>query len=45
MQDIVKSMLLEARLRRSISSKEKSDSSIKVSQEFYDAIDCCLSEV
>ena len=31
-------MLLEARLRRSINSKEKSDSLIKISQEFYDAI-------
>ena len=31
-------MLSGARLRRSINSKEKSDSLIKVSQECYDAI-------
>ena len=53
-QDIFKSLLSEARLRRSIISKEKSDSLIKVSQEFYDAIsavvyqkckyNCCLSK-
>ena len=37
-QDIVKSLLSETRLKRSINSKEKSDYLIKVSQEFYDAI-------
>ena len=35
-QDIVKSMLLEARLRRSINSKEKSDFVIKIQQSSYD---------
>ena len=43
-QDIVKPMLLEARLRRSISSIEKSDSLIKESQEFYDAISAVVCQ-
>ena len=42
--DIFNSMLLEARLRRSISSIEKSDSLIKESQEFYDAISAVVCQ-
>ena len=44
MQNIVKSMLSEARLRRSIISKEKSDSLIKVSQECYDSISAVVCQ-
>ena len=43
-QDIVKSLLSEARLRRSISSKEKLGSLIKVSKEFYDAISAIVCQ-
>ena len=43
-QDIVKSLFSEARLRRSINSKEKSDYLIKVSQEFYDAISAVVCQ-
>ena len=43
-QDIVKSLLSEARLRRIINSKEKSDSLIKISQEYYDAISAVVCQ-
>ena len=43
-QDIVKSLLLDARLRRSVNSKEKSDSLTKISQEFYDTISAIVSQ-
>ena len=44
MQNIIKFLLSEARLRRSINSKEKSDSLIKVSQECYDAISAVVCQ-
>ena len=44
-QDIVKNLLSEGRRRRSISSKEKSDYLIKVSQEFYDAISVVVCQI
>ena len=43
-RDVVKSLLSEARLRRSINSKEKLDSLIKVSQEYYDAISAVVCQ-
>ena len=43
-QDVVKSLLSEVRLKRSINSKEKSDSVIKVSQEFHDAISAVVCQ-
>ena len=41
---IVKILLSEPRLRRSINIKEKSDPLIKVSQEFYDAISAAVCQ-
>ena len=43
-QDIVESLLSEARLRMNINSNEKSDSLIKVSLEFYDAISAVVCQ-
>ena len=42
--DVVKKLISEARLKRCINSKDKSESLIQVSREFYDAISAVVSQ-
>ena len=42
--DVVKKLLSEARFKRCINSKDKSESLIKVSREFYDAISAVVCQ-
>ena len=42
--DVIKKLLSETRLKRCINSKDKSESLIKVSREFYDAISAVVCQ-